>query len=243
MRFTLLNEERGYVDILFLVVAVAIAVLISGATLTGENNIPNTSYSAVSLPPSAEHRSLQLNTFGITSPTPFTDPNALPSGTSPAGPASTSTPQPSGPPAPTSTPTPTLPPTTTVNMTFYTAQFPGLSHPCIHSQGGGTGTFTDPISFASPGGAGDYPWCAVIYVPRVQKYFIHENSCGTCTKPGWVDLYIGSQSGISAGQTCANQLTDPSMQGRIVVNPPAGLPYDPTPIFTQPNTCMASHGF
>src|SRR5258705_11202427 len=53
-----------------------------------------------------------------------------------------------------------------------------IAHPQIHSTAGGKGTFADPITFAtasaelSPG--------TKVWVPRVGKYFIMEDSCQEC---------------------------------------------------------------
>ena len=54
-----------------------------------------------------------------------------------------------------------------------------IAHPCIHNQAGGTGTFSDPVTFAEHIDLHG-PWCQIIYVPFLKKYFIHEDQCNPC---------------------------------------------------------------
>lgn len=123
-----------------------------------------------------------------------------------------------------------------------------ISNPVIHQQAGGTGTFADPLTFASPAGTGEYTVGTKIYVPLVQKYFIREDTCATswtapngCGAVTHVDLYVGNPSDSKAVVACEDSLT-PSANGQIIINPPSNLPYDPTPIWTQStNTCMKAH--
>lgn len=184
----------------------------------------------------------------------------------------TPTPDPGGNPCPsptenpgiTESPTenPTVEPTTTssvgtnmdVQITFYGAYdndpkgSTSISNPVLHQQAGGTGTFQDPLTFASPQGAGEYPVGAKIYVPSVQKYFIREDICATswtapngCGAVTHVDLYVGNPSDAQSVVACEDALT-PSGTGKIILNPPANLPYDPTPIWNQSTgKCMTPH--
>ena len=80
-----------------------------------------------------------------------------------------------------------------------------ISYPRLHDTAGGTGTFADPITFAtssaelSPG--------TKVWVPRVRKYFIMEDSCQECGAdwsghgpnggPGLrhIDLWLGGRGG------------------------------------------------
>ena len=50
----------------------------------------------------------------------------------------------------------------------------------IHSTGGGTGTYANPITFATDGSNGALAYGTEIYVPRFQKYFIAEDMCYEC---------------------------------------------------------------
>ena len=123
-----------------------------------------------------------------------------------------------------------------------------ISDPVIHQEAGGIGTFEDPLSFASPDGDGAYEVGAKIYVPLVQKYFIKEDTCAVswtapdgCGDVDMVDLYVGNPSSDEAVVECENALT-PSGDTQIILNPPSGLTYDPTPIWNQKTgACMTPH--
>jgi hypothetical protein len=117
------------------------------------------------------------------------------------------------------------------------ANSPGVIH---NQMAGGTGTFDDPLTFAAlPGSA--YTVAGKIYVPFLQKYFILEDKCPGCN-PTQVDLYMGNPSNDAGATACANNLTIGENIKPIIVNPPAGLTYDPTPIWDQKNNkCITPH--
>lgn len=127
-----------------------------------------------------------------------------------------------------------------------------IAHPCTHSQAGGTGTYADPITFATD--IAELGWCQIIYVPYMQRYFIHEDECSQCDTT-WnslhlyrFDMWAGgdtsslTQPGRSALLGCestwtrGNSPTDPN-NPTIEVDPPSNLPVVTTPIFTPPTTC------
>lgn len=63
-------------------------------------------------------------------------------------------------------------------VTFYgwydnTPPSAAIAYPVIHQTAGGTGTWSDPITYASD--TSETPAGTKIYVPRVQKYFIMED--------------------------------------------------------------------
>src|SRR5262249_43801558 len=68
-----------------------------------------------------------------------------------------------------------------------------IAHPVLHQQAGGTGTYEDPITFASD--PRDLPFGTIIYVPYLQKYFIAEDTCAEALKstsdPVQIDLWTG----------------------------------------------------
>ncbi|MGA8725741.1 MAG: Ig domain-containing protein, partial [Acidimicrobiales bacterium] len=127
-----------------------------------------------------------------------------------------------------------------------------IAHPCIHSQAGGTGTYTDPITFATD--VAELGWCQIIYVPYMERYFIHEDECSQCDTT-WnslhlyrFDMWAGgdasslTQPGRSALLGCestwtrGNSPTDPNNPS-IEVDPSSNLPVVTTPVFTPPTTC------
>lgn len=141
-----------------------------------------------------------------------------------------------------------------VQITFYAAYdndpkgSTAIDNPVIHKQAGGVGSFSDPLTFASATGAGEYPAGTKIYVPLVQKYFIREDSCEVswtapngCGSVTHVDLYVGNPSATKAVLKCEDALT-PDGEAPIVLDPAPMLPYDPTPIWNQAtSTCMSAH--
>jgi 3D (Asp-Asp-Asp) domain-containing protein len=149
-----------------------------------------------------------------------------------AGTPSTKRPQPevAGParsPAKRSTPKPL--PTAVANasgpITFYAARDndpPGsrvIAYPGLHKEAGGTGTFTDPLTFAAA--AGTFKPGTKVYVPDVQRYFILEDGCASCSGPH-IDLWAGpaTDAGVIA---CEESLTRGGSRP-YQVNPPTGLP-------------------
>jgi hypothetical protein len=141
-----------------------------------------------------------------------------------------------------------------VQITFYAAYDNDpkgslhIDNPVIHKQAGGVGSYSDPLTFASATGPGEYPAGTRIYVPLVRKYFIREDSCAVswtapsgCGPVTHVDLYVGNPSGSEAVLKCEEALT-PDGDAPIALDPPAALPFDPTPIWDESTgTCMTPH--
>ncbi|MBS2531411.1 ricin-type beta-trefoil lectin domain protein [Catenulispora sp. NF23] len=122
-----------------------------------------------------------------------------------------------------------------------------ISYPRIHQTAGGTGTYSDPITFATD--SSEQPPGTIVYVPRVGKYFIMEDSCGECTSdwtghgpnggPGLrhLDLWLGGEGGSAfAAIECEDALTNynndgtPTMES-VIVNPPSNESVTSEPIF------------
>jgi hypothetical protein len=118
-----------------------------------------------------------------------------------------------------------------------------IAYPQIHQTAGGTGTYSDPITFAasqnalSPG--------TIIYVSFLKKYFIMEDDCSDCDS-AWnnnhsyeISLWTGgdANSSQSAQQSCENSLT-PSSPQAVEVQPASNLATDTTPLFTDSGGCI-----
>lgn len=131
---------------------------------------------------------------------------------------------------------------------------PGIAHPCLHSQAGRTGTYADPITFATD--VAELGWCTVIYVPYMQRYFIHEDECSQCDRD-WstshlyrFDMWAGGDASslmqperrallsCEGTWTRANSSTDPA-NPTILINPQPGLPVTTAPIFAAPTSCWS----
>ena len=171
------------------------------------------------------------------------------------GSATNPTPTPSPSPSPVPTPTPPAGGSSKkVEITYYgsydndPAGSTDIAHPVIHDEAGGTGTYDDPLTFASPAGSGPYSWGQIIYVPSVQKYFIREDECATswtapdgCGPVSHVDLYIGNPSDNKSVLACEEALT-PGATAEIIVDAPDGLAVDPKPLWNQSTgTCGILH--
>lgn len=128
----------------------------------------------------------------------------------------------------------------------------GIAHPCLHQKAGGTGTYTDPITFATD--ASELPWCEIIYVPYMERYFIHEDECSECDHD-WKNLHLYRFDMWAGGDaasrhkpektallrcertwTRGNSIRDPD-NPTITVDPPSDLPVVSTPIFSPPTSC------
>jgi hypothetical protein len=121
-----------------------------------------------------------------------------------------------------------------------------IAHPCIHSQAGGVGTWSNPVTFAEHIDLNG-PWCQKIYVPFLKKYFIHEDQCNPCggVNNNHVDLWMGGDSNSthnpekSALLNCENKWTG---HNTVILNPPSNEPVDTTALFTPPTTCHGGSG-
>jgi hypothetical protein len=142
-----------------------------------------------------------------------------------------------------------------------------ISYPQIHDTAGGKGTYADPITFATS--TAELKAGTKVWVPRVRKYFIMEDSCQECGEdwsghgpnggPGLrhIDLWLGGKGGNAMNAIdCEDALTHynpdntPTMEP-VVVDPSPNEAYDSTPIFNtstgacyggaQPNTTVGQY--
>jgi len=130
-----------------------------------------------------------------------------------------------------------------------------IAHPCGSRTGaGGTGSYADPVTFATD--VKELPWCEIIYVPYMERYFIHEDECSECDR-GWkrahlyrFDMWAGGDPAsvhkpekkalLSCERTWtrANSVRDKN-NPTITLDPPSDLPVTTAPIFSPPGTCWS----
>jgi hypothetical protein len=135
----------------------------------------------------------------------------------------------------------------TVAMTLYgwpDNSPPGgdIAYPKIHQTAGGTGTYADPVTFATdqneeaPG--------TIIYVPAFLKYGIMEDGCVACSSD-WAngmkyhfDFWLNSSAAADGAKVQACEGNWTMDMTTVEINPPDGRMVDPTPLYDiQTNTC------
>jgi hypothetical protein len=115
-----------------------------------------------------------------------------------------------------------------------------VSHPILHRKAGGTGTYDDPITVASPGTERDmaFPAGTKFYLPSVLRYVIVEDS-GASPAPagtqGHLDMWVDGQGDSRrTSDSCMDRLT--TKHALALLNPLPGLPVMAGPI-TANGTC------
>jgi hypothetical protein len=131
-----------------------------------------------------------------------------------------------------------------VPVTFYGAADndpPGstaIEFPQLHRTAGGTGTYADPITFATAY-EDTYPPGTRIYVPHLKKYFVMEDSCACDQPEDHVDLWTGGIGDDPGVLDCENQLTiDGNVE--VVKNPDPRRPVDTQPLYSASLGCNGS---
>lgn len=126
-------------------------------------------------------------------------------------------------------------------------------YPTIHNVASGTGTYSDPITYATD--QAELPIGTIVYYPYLHRYFIMEDDCTECDEdwtgqgpdggpgPYHIDLWIGGQNGNSNDViNCEDNLTQNSAP--VIVNPPGNEPVDTTPLFNSSgNQCYDPSSF
>jgi hypothetical protein len=117
-----------------------------------------------------------------------------------------------------------------------------IAYPGLHSTAGGTGTFSDPITFATD--RSEIAPGTKVYYSFLKRYFIMEDDCAQCDQD-WtgggadkfhIDLWVGGQGGnTNKVLACEDALTQ---SGTVVVNPPSTEPVVSGSLFnSSSNTC------
>jgi hypothetical protein len=144
----------------------------------------------------------------------------------------------------------------TVEVTFYgwddnnppgnAIAFPkGGGYPTIHPVAGGTGTYADPITFATD--QAELPPGTVVYAPFIEKYVVMEDDCAQCdsdwagSQKRHIDIWMNSDGteDPNALDACEGQWTRDATL--IEVGPPPGRTVTTAPLFDPPsNACRSS---
>ncbi len=127
-------------------------------------------------------------------------------------------------------------------------------YPTIHNVASGTGTYSDPITFATD--QDELPVGTIVYYPYLHRYFIMEDDCTECDEdwsgqgpdggPGLhhIDLWINGEGAQSSDDVinCEDDLTQNSEE--VIVDPPSDEAVDTTPLFdSSSDTCYDPSSF
>jgi 3D (Asp-Asp-Asp) domain-containing protein len=118
-------------------------------------------------------------------------------------------------------------------------------YPTLHETAGGTGTYADPITFATD--KAEFPVGTRLYVPFIEKYVMMEDDCVECdsdwtSSHKWhIDLWMNSNGTESTSSltNCEDRWTRDSTS--VEIDPPDGRMVTTTPLFTPAtNTCRTT---
>ncbi len=117
--------------------------------------------------------------------------------------------------------------------------------PTAHNTAGGTGSYADPITFATD--KAEFPVGTVLFAPVIEKYLVMEDDCAECdtdwsSSQKWhIDVWMNSNGtdDSNAVLDCEDQWTKSTTV--VEVNPPPGRPATAPPLFdTTTNVCRPS---
>jgi hypothetical protein len=117
--------------------------------------------------------------------------------------------------------------------------------PTVHNAAGGTGTYADPITFATD--QAEFASGTILYASVIEKYLVMEDDCAECdtdwsTAKKWhIDVWMNSNASANSNAvlSCENQWTQ--MTTTVEVAPPPGRTITTPPLFdTTTNTCRTS---
>jgi hypothetical protein len=114
-----------------------------------------------------------------------------------------------------------------------------IAYGAVHSRAGGTGTYRDPITFATD--RTELPVGTIIYFAPLRRYFVMEDSCTECEED-WrgdgpnggprfphLDLWAGTATDQGIVR-CESSLTR-DRQSTVLVGPPPNLPVTPGQLY------------
>ena len=110
---------------------------------------------------------------------------------------------------------------------------------------GGTGTYADPITFATD--QAELPVGTLLFAPVIEKYLIMEDDCAECdtnwsgSQKWHIDVWMNSNASDNSNDVldCEDQWTRTSTT--VEVNPPPGRDATTPPLFdTGTNTCRTA---
>ena len=117
--------------------------------------------------------------------------------------------------------------------------------PTVHNVAGGTGTYADPITFATD--KAELPVGTLLFAPVIEKYLVMEDDCAECdtdwsSLQKWhIDVWMNSNGtdDSNAVLACEDQWTKSTTV--VEINPPPGRPATAPPLFdTTTNVCRTS---
>ena len=124
--------------------------------------------------------------------------------------------------------------------------YPANADPAtVHDAAGGTGTYADPITFATA--PAEFSPGTRLYVPFIEKYVVMEDSCGQCTTD-WtgsrryhIDLWMNSNGTESTSALTACEGSWTRGQTNVEVNPPPTRTVTTAPLFDPAtNACRTT---
>ncbi|HEY5146652.1 MAG TPA: hypothetical protein VII82_07780, partial [Polyangiaceae bacterium] len=118
-------------------------------------------------------------------------------------------------------------------------------YPTVHDAAGGTGTFADPITFATD--KSEFAPGTVLYVPFIGKYVVMEDDCAECdtdwstSQKHHIDIWMNSSAAemTNALIQCEDAWTRTSTN--VEDNPPSTRTVTTVPLFDPAtNTCRTA---
>lgn len=117
--------------------------------------------------------------------------------------------------------------------------------PTLHDTAGGTGTFADPITFATD--KAEFPPGTILYVPFIEKYVIMEDDCAECdtdysgSHKLHIDLWMNSNASEDKNALIQCEDAWTRTTANVEANPPDDRAVTTAPLFDpSTNKCRTS---